>query len=595
MSNNNTQNNNPNNNSSASNSNLADIKVNLKPIDFTSNETFVQAHKQISDPEDTMAISVMGHFPETDPHKYQANLNLHSNRSTTENLFNPVLTTFGQNMLGSGFGYTEDAASGTTYGFNRDYENIDFTVMNEENYTVFLQLWQAFKDQDIARGYNNEKNYATQSFGRYSHILMNADFNVNENTPNVLPIHKLFSHTRTALTAAPVTYHYSILKAKTLTANIRDNVDFPYCNEKTPFPTERNCIFLDLSPVKKHFVNNDPMLECLWIICAQFQTNATINSKTGPVLCIVDMSDTVEGTYTYDATNRNAINITVPQAKNLALILDYTLTRQDIRWGLFLSALPLPRYIQTTDVYYAVGGTSVPQLKPKLPIADNREIFLKWLNKKSDVYNERTLSNMLTNTTFCTSLIRDIRICKTSLIQVASDMLEISYIPDSNKLFKKEHFEQLISYNLVGMGDLYQYTFNDSSHQFSNWFAWIPYELAQSTNKGVKLDTISWDRSYNGANVADSVLRSPSLVIPRSHSTQVVLNAINKLDDSLAVEVNISSSKKLTIAAVPISQYWDTSKGPIYSLPFSEGEMIQGLLLKDYRTFPSLKVKSNWN
>lgn len=573
----------------------SDLNINLKPTDFTSQDTFVQAHSQVSDPDDVMAISVMGHFPETDPHKYQANLDLHSNRATNETLFNPILDTVGQNMLGSGFGYSEDSVGGTTYGFSRVYNTKEFTVKNDDNYTVFLQLWQAFKDQDIARAYNNERNYATQSFGKYAHILMTADFDVNENHPNVIPLHKLFSYTRTAQSSYNVVDHYSIIKASTLAANIRNHVNFPYCQEKVPFPTSDNCIFLDLSPVAEHFVNNDPMLEHLWKICPQGQGIVTINGKSGPVRCIVDMSDTVEGTFTYSASSLTAWNVTVPEAKNIAKILDCTLTRQDIRWGLFLSALPLPRFITTTNLNFAVGGTNVPQLKPNLPVIDNREVLLKWLNKKSDVYNEYTLSNMLANTKFFSQLVRDIRICKTSLIQVASDMLEISYIPDSNKLFKKEHYEQLISYNLNGLGDLYLYTFTDSTHQFSNWFAWIPYELAQSTNKGVNIDKITWDRSFNGSSVADSVLRSPSIVIPRTYSNQLILTAVNKLDDPLVVEANISSSRRLTIAAVPISMYWDTSKGPIFSLPYSEGEMIQGILLKDYRTFPSIKVKTNWN
>lgn len=573
----------------------ADLNINLKPTDFTSQDTFVKAHTQVSDPEDIMAISVMGHFPETDPHKFQANLDLHSNRASNETLFNPVLNRVGQNMLGSGFGYSMVKDNSSTYSYDRDYNTKDFTVKNDDNYTVFLQLWQAFKDQDIARAYNNERNYAAQAFGKYAHVLVNADFDVNENHPNVIPLHKLFSFNRTAQSSYGAVDHYSILKLSTLTANIRNHVNFPYCSEAIPFPTSDNCIFLDLSPVAQHFVNDDPLLENLYVICAKSQGQVNINGHTGSVRCIVDMSDTVEGVFTYHNNAVTAWNVTVPQAKNLAKILDCTLTRQDIRWGLFLSALPLPRYIETKDLNYSTSGTSVPQLKPNLPTIDNREVLLKWLNKKSDVYNEYTLSNMLANSTFFTQLVRDIRICKTSLIQVASDMLEISYIPDSNKLFKKEHYEQLISYNLDGVGDLYVHTSTDKTHQFSNWFAWIPYELAQSTNKGVNIDKVTWDRSFNGASVADAVLRSPSIVIPRTSSTQLVLTATNKLDDRLVIEANISNDRRLTIAAVPISIYWDTSKGPIYSIPYSEGEMIQGILLKDYRTFPSIKIKTNWN
>lgn len=266
----------------------------------------------------------------------------------------------------------------------------------------------------------------------------------------------------------------------------------------------------------------------------------------------------------------------------------------DIRWALFLGARPYPRTFTGSVNNMQANNTSF-SLGVYLPMSHNRDTYLKWLTKVNYDHTEYTLSNYVSDHVFACKLIRDVRVCKTFLLQVSAYTAKVSYIPDSNPLFTPARFTQLLGFNLTNLGEIYTSTFNESTpYQFSHWLAWIPYELAKSTNNTVNFDTPKWRRSRQGRQVADHVKRPRSIAFKSTNANRSLL-AYNVLDATQTLQTGYSG-RSFFIHSIPVTIYWNTVNGEIFTVTgYSEDDLVEENYLQDYDYFPDLSFEQSWN
>lgn len=558
-------------------------KINIKPLDITNSATFAKTLEVFEDPDDIMAVVNGPKYPRTHPQEYTANVNLHANGDANKTIYDTMLDQFGNNLLNSGFGNTSEIAGVTEIHRWANYQPKEYKVARTGNLTIFNDTNIEVKENSIARGQNMERNYGPNTIGRYNYVVGNFEFDVTKTVPNVILVHNFLNKSRLSFNIqSRVTL--SIIKISTLNANIRTNTPFPHFN--IPFPTDNQVCFLDLSSLVGVPITN---------VIARYLADVSYTVDQDGIYSFVDMSDSIEGEFSFTTINDPVVDINdTATASIIARILDDTLTRQDIRWALFLGARPLPR-TYAGNVHNMSANNSQFMLDVYLPIPHNRDTYLKWLTKTNYDHTEYTLSSFITNHTFACNLIRDVRICKTFLIQVSAYTAKISYIPDSNPLFTEARYSQLLGFNFVNLGALYTATYSESTpNQFSHWLAWIPYEVAKSTNNTVKFDIPKWRRSRNGRQVADHTKRPRSIAFDKLNTLRTA-TAYNVLDQTLALHTGYTN-RTFVVRAIPVSLYWNTVSGDVFTVNgFSEDDLVEDNYLEEYDYFPELEFEQSWN
>lgn len=540
-----------------------------------------------------MKLAAGPEFPETNPQKYTAYRNIHSNRSRTETLINAAIQLATATLpLNTGFGYKySNVESGAPR--HRD----DFKVKTVGPQPIFDQVIQEVRANDVARGANMERNYGPYSVGRQPYVTQNFSYDPNHVVPNYYLLERFFDY---AMPSYPfgttITFHLRCLKISTLNANIRTNTPFPDHPQTIPFPTADKLLFLDMSAWHTmSSAQKDAVARHLFALCPHR------DGSTAKYVFVVDMADGVEMDHTVSLTTSPALGWhTGAGAGPIARILDDTLTRQDIRFGLFLSSRPLPRFLDSSvDIVANATGATKTKLSVGVPLPDNREVYLKWLQKQNYDHNEYTISGMYNDTDFAMSLIRDIRICRTFLYQVAGYILEIDLLPDSDPLTEASDIDQMLSMNIRGLDDLFTATLGDNVTYGSKWLAWVPYELAHSTNPAVKLDSPNWVPSQEGRKIADRVQRPSSLYIePQSTQSETYYyneNDKNVINNPQLVTNSLSNTNSLTLKALPVSMYYCVAKCPIFSTAFAKDDLYEDINLDGVRSFPTKKERATWN
>lgn len=545
-----------------------------------------------------MALTNGPTFPSTNPHNYTSNINLHAQGDRNTRLFNPGLSTIANNQLPLNTGYYNTHVTAYNAVFSTvPTEERDIKVATTGNLTIFNQVNQEVQENQVARGANMERNYGPNTIGRAAYVTQAYTYDVTKNTPNSQLFDKFFNTYAGAISSGFQKTSLQVVKIATLNANIRTATPFPNHFQQIPFPNSRNVLFLDFSSWAGLTTTQQGLLhDHLCALQRHYLDTATNTAWT----YVVDMSNTYEGVTTNATGARGQISWNNgTSAPLIARILDDTLTRQDIRFSFFLVAKPLPRFYDNTTLLLS-NGPNRPNLIAQLPYPDNREVYLKWLTKINYDTNEYTITGMMKDSVFALDLIRDVRICKTFLYQVGMYMHKVSFSPDSNVLFDSSRFENLLGGNLVGFGDYYTTCSNNTTSPWSGWIAWIPYELALSTNSSVNLDKVKWRKSQRGRQIADIAKRSRSMMVPSTNTTLTNTQWYNQNDKNanvnpLLIATNISNTARLTINAYPVSIYWETPQFPIFSTDNDEDYLVKAEYLEDHNFFPDYSIEESWN
>lgn len=331
---NNNQNQTINNNVNSSENDLAKLKegtrLNIKPLDITNSATFTKTLEIFEDPDDIMAVINGPRYPKTHPQEYVANVDLHANGDANATIFDPILDQFGNNLLNSGFGNSSFISGNVEYNRDTEYKIKDYKVARTGNLTIFNDTNIEVRENSIARGQNMERNYGPNTIGRYNYVIGNFEFDVSKTVPNVISVLKFLNSARLA-NSVSTSVNLSILKISTLNSNIRTNTPFPHMT--IPFPTDEQVCFLDLSSLSGVTITAN--------IAYHLRSISQANTQGGWSL-FVDMSDTIEGDFTFTTSSAPLIDVTnTTTAPIIARILDDTLTRR-YSLGLVPRCSPLP-------------------------------------------------------------------------------------------------------------------------------------------------------------------------------------------------------------------------------------------------------------
>lgn len=553
----------------------------------------VKAYRNLEDPENIMALVNGPKFTSTNFHDRTSLPNLNANGHQDWTLFNTNLNTIHDLPLTSGFGY--NYANGNAKHLVK-HINLPIEVSYNRDMTVELQNLEEMQAGFNQRGVNFVNNAGPNTGFVAANYLQNFVFNVNTHKPNIYLFQQFFKTSYSTVTGNTISYNLQIIKMNDLNANIRTATAFPNHPQQVPVPTDESYSILDCSSLVGKTT--------AWMQNLAYHLSAIAphyNTTTEYWYYIVDPSNSITGTYTLANSSLPAISwhngTTAPL---IARLLDDTLTRQDVRWALWFTSLPLPRFLSATDL--TINGTNAtkPTLTTLVWYPDNKQTYMKWLAKKGVEHNEYTISNIVANPTIGMELFRDVRICRTFFYQVITFMVKMSVAPDSNSLMDTIRIRNLVAGNIDGIDNLYTAVLTETNTHYSKWFAWIPYELAHAVNATVQLDSPRWRVSKSGYKIADQVKRSRSIMFGSDVAGQLDTSYYNQNDtdntvNPLMITSQISATAKLTINALPVSLYWETSRFPIFTTSFDESILVSDEFLEEHAYFPETDLEQSWN
>lgn len=221
---------------------------------------------------------------------------------------------------------------------------------------------------------------------------------------------------------------------------------------------------------------------------------------------IVDLSDTFEGTITGGGWNLHS--------RNIASVLDKTLLKQDIDFGLFLSAHLLRTYRRQT--------TTTNYMTPKLYLVDYDpvEVIFSYLSAKKYEDTDFTLSALFSSphnaTSFGCNILFAYRVAHSYLIQEAKKQLRW-WLSPSGLLVNKTYSPNQLVNKLNGTIPYRDIDINNTFNPI-NSLAWIPYEYVNYSNANINYDSKQYTPGKNGLYLPKIVRKPRSTTLDVNNS-----------------------------------------------------------------------------
>lgn len=444
----------------------------------------------------------------------------------TNPVFNTDLLTAG-NMNGPTSDLVEQASNDPPRFKYRGHDQL--LVRRGPVFTVGLDAVVTDRETYANNAARTTSNAPDRSLFGLPYIFSNWEPNPSTRSLYIKLLHKwIRQYTTTFSTGTTIT----VWKLDTLNSRIANHQPFDN-NTTLPFP--HDVVPLDLSTYQ------GPKL-------AFFGTR------------IVDLSDTFEGTITVPA---NTTIIT--RDADLATVLDKTLIKQDIDFGLFLSYPPIAGYLYSGSTHLTVDAYDFEY--------DPVEAIFSYLTVKKYEQDDGTLAAMVqTNssgfpvwTDYGVNLLMSYRLAASYLIQEAKKQLRY-WLTNAGLISTQTYsLHTLINYLT---GPILFHISNDADvFSTATQLAWIPYEYVKYYNDSIEFDSYGYEAGKAGLFVPKKVRKPRSYTIPVNTSWQpTVPNQTPYYQKyGLANEFGYSTSHSLSINAWPISLIDVThSNGHIY-------------------------------
>lgn len=223
---------------------------------------------------------------------------------------------------------------------------------------------------------------------------------------------------------------------------------------------------------------------------------------------IIDLSDTFEGTITIPAGT-----VITGRDLDLARVLDNTLIKQDIDFGLFLAYPPLKAF------HYA--GVSVYSADAYEFAHDPVEAIFSYLTVKKYEQTDSTLSSLVINdsnglpvwTEFGVNLVLSYRLAISYLIQEAKKQLRY-WLTNAGLINTQTYSLQTLINYLTGPV-LFKLSNDATANTPVSQLAWIPYEYVKYYNDSIDFDNFGYEAGKAGLFVPKKVRK------PRSYTISV--------------------------------------------------------------------------